>query len=63
MIKVIKRKTLDSTPAKPPGHLLPTRVSAQVTVNEWIEERRRNQIDSDASSRETIARWTAATDI
>ena len=59
MIKVIKRKVLDSKPALPTKRLRTGIVSVKATVNEWIAERRRNQIDSDISSRETIKAWTA----
>jgi hypothetical protein len=59
VIKVIKRKTLADI-----ARILPTKrrtvqtVAMTTTVNNWIAESRKNRLEKDNSSRETIAGWT-----
>ena len=60
VIKVIKRKTLADI-----AGILPTKrrkvqtVTVTTTVNDWISQSRKNRLEKDNSSRETIAGWTA----
>lgn len=60
VIKVIKRKTLADI-----AGILPTKrrglqtVTVTNTVNEWIAESRKNRLEKDNASLETIAGWTA----
>ena len=60
VIKVIKRKALaDIARVRPAKRRRLRQVTATTTVNDWIAESRKNKLDGDTSSRETIAEWTA----
>ena len=62
VIKVIKRKTLADI-----AHILPVNgrgvqpVTMTTTVKDWIAESRKNRLEKDNSSRETIAGWATET--
>ena len=64
VIKVIKRKALADIARVLPGKRLRLRpITATTTVNDWIAESRKNKLDGDNASRETLAGWTAAAGI
>ncbi len=56
VIKIIKRNAKSGPPPRV-AKRVPQTVTA--TVNDWIAERRRNRLDEDSSSRNTIAGWAA----
>ena len=60
VIKVIKRQALDEFARVLPKKRLRVRAATVTgTVNDWISEFRKQKLENDNSSRETIAGWAA----
>jgi hypothetical protein len=60
VIKVIKRKTLADIARILPEKCLRVRpMTVTTTVNDWIAESRKNRLENDDFSRQTIAGWAA----
>ncbi len=64
VIKVIKRKALgDIARALPAIRRRAHPTTLRATVNDWIAESRRNRVEKDNASRDTIADWAAQASI
>ena len=59
VIKVIKRKTQTDIARIPTERRRVQTVTVTNTVNSWIVESRKNRLEKDNASLETIAGWTA----
>jgi len=59
VIKIIKRKTQADIARIPTERRSARPVTVTNTVNNWIAESRKNRLENDNASRETIAGWTA----
>ena len=57
MVRIIKRKA-EPTVRIPESNTVETQ-SITATINDWIDESKQNRIDSETSSRKTIAGWAA----
>ncbi len=62
MIKIVKRKSAPDLPI-PALTKRPPSQTVTGTVNDWIAERRKHQLDEDNSSRQTIAGWAGESEI